>query len=258
MQLPEISRFFNVIRYQTIGSTNAEAARLAALGPQQIPEGTLVLSGEQTDGRGRRGRHWNSPVGNLYTSLILRPDVPLRQAAQLGFVAALALYDAVQELCDGGLQVECKWPNDVLINGKKVSGILLESHGVSADEPADWLVLGVGVNVISFPEVKDVEATSLAHIGFTGTLERALLAYTGCFEKNYKSWLEAGFLPVRDRWRKCSKGIGDPIEVRLENQTLYGIFEDIDEDGVLLLRQSENVMRITAGDVFFPSAVSVS
>lgn len=249
LQIPSL---YNVVRYDTIGSTNAEAARLAALGEEEAPDGTLVWSLEQTDGRGRRGRDWKSPTGNLYTSLILRPEVPLREAAQLGFVAALAVYDALGNIGPAGHQVHCKWPNDILLNEKKVAGILLESQGGGAEEPADWIILGMGLNVTSHPEDTEFPATSLRYEGFTSTLEETISAYTKSFLSWTNRWLDRGFDPIRKDWQWRCIGKGDPIEVRLENQTLTGIFEDIDEDGALLLNQDGNTRRITAGDVFFP------
>ena len=258
MQHVDIPSYYNVLRYETIGSTNAEAARLAASGEDAAPDGTLVWSLEQTDGRGRRGRHWNSPVGNLYTSILLRPKVPLRQAAQLGFVAALAVHDALRALGPDRCQVHCKWPNDVLVNHKKTSGILLESHGGDAESAPDWVVLGMGLNLMSHPEGQEPSATSILHEGFSCTLEQVLAAYTGYFLKWKDQWLSQGFAPIRAGWQSCCKGRGDMIEVRLENQTLEGVFDDIDDEGVLLLNHDGHVRRISAGDVFFPHVATVS
>ncbi len=256
MQNVKIPSLYNVISYETIGSTNGEAARLAALGEDLTPDGTLVWSLEQTDGRGRRGRDWQSPAGNLYTSLVLRPEVPLREAAQLGFVAALAVYDALGNIGPAGHQVHCKWPNDVLLNEKKVAGILLESHGGGNDQPADWIVLGMGLNVASHPEGTEFPSTSLRYEGFSNTLEETLSAYTRSFLSWSSRWLDQGFAPIRKDWRWRCIGRGKEIDVRLDNRTLRGVFEDIDEDGALLLRGDGNVQRITAGDVFFPAAGS--
>lgn len=257
MQQLEIPNYYNVLRYETIGSTNAEAARLAALGESVTPDGTLVWSLEQTEGRGRRGRHWNSPTGNLYTSIVLRPEVPLRRAAQLGFVAALAVHDALRNIGPQSAQIHCKWPNDVLVNHKKTSGILLESHS-GAEDAADWVILGMGLNLVSYPKDSSFAATSLTHEGFSCNLEQTIAAYTGCLLKWKNQWLDQGFDPIRKGWQSRCKGRGDKIEVRLENQTLQGIFDDIDEEGVLLLNQGGEIRQISAGDVFFPNASSGS
>lgn len=252
LQIPGLS---HVIKYETIGSTNQEAARLAGLGEKATPDGTMVWALEQTEGRGRRGRGWDSPTGNLYTSLILRPDVPLRQAAQLGFVAALAVYDALKRIAPTHPEVHCKWPNDILLNTKKVAGILLESQGGGADEPADWVILGMGLNVSSHPQGTDYPATSLRYEGVSSTPEETLEAYARCFLSWTTRWRDRGFGPIRKEWEQRCIGRGQPIEVRLENQSLSGVFEDIDADGSLLLNQNGSVRRIAAGDVFFPGAV---
>ncbi|NQW01708.1 MAG: biotin--[acetyl-CoA-carboxylase] ligase [Rhodospirillales bacterium] len=254
MQQYQIPSLYNVIKYETIGSTNAEAARLAALGEEVAPDGTLVWALEQTEGRGRRGRNWQSPTGNLYTSLILRPEVPLGQAAQLGFVAALAVYDALGNIAPAGHQVHCKWPNDILLNEKKVAGILLESQGGGAEQPAEWLILGMGLNIDSHPQDTDFPATCLRYEGFECSLDEVLSAYTKSFLSWTNRWLDRGFEPIRKDWQWRSIGRGEEIDVRLETQTLSGVFEDIDEDGALLLNRGGKIQRITAGDVFFPGS----
>lgn len=254
MQQAEIPSLYNVIKYDTIGSTNAEAVRLAREGEDAYPDGTLIWALEQTGGQARRGREWESPVGNLYTSLILRPEVPLREAAQLGFVAALAVYDALGNIGPAGHQVHCKWPNDILLNEKKVAGILLESQGGGGDTPPDWVVLGMGLNVASHPEKTEFPATSLRYEGWSNTVEDILTAYTKSFLSGANRWLDQGFAPVRRDWIWRCKGKGERVDVRLEKKTLTGIFEDMDEDGALLLNQDGKTQRITAGDVFFPGS----
>ena len=249
----KISSLYRVIKYDTIDSTNAEAALLAGKGEDIAPDGTLVWSLEQTAGRGRRGRDWQSPTGNLYTSLILRPEVSLQDAAQLGFVASLAVYDALGNICSAGHQVHCKWPNDVLLNEKKVAGILMESQGGSGDKPPDWIILGMGLNVAWHPNDTEFPATSLRFEGWSITLDEMITAYTKSFLSWTSRWLEDGFAPIRKEWIWRCKGMGEQIEVRLENETLIGIFEDMEEDGALRLNVDGKTQRITAGDIFFPT-----
>jgi BirA family transcriptional regulator, biotin operon repressor / biotin---[acetyl-CoA-carboxylase] ligase len=253
MSAPKLPSVYNLIALETVGSTNAEAKRLAAEGEDTAPDGTLVWSLEQTSGRGRRGRDWQSPKGNLYTSLILRPEVPIAKAAQLSFVAALAVYDALGNIGPAGHQVHCKWPNDVLLNEKKVAGILLESEGGNADTPADWIILGMGLNVESHPEGTEFPATSLRYEGFPSTVEETLEAYSKSFLSWTNRWLSDGFEPIRQNWLWRSMGKGKPIEVRLENTTLNAIFKDMAEDGALVLDDNGTERRITAGDVYFPT-----
>jgi len=253
MNEPRLPSVYNLIALETVGSTNAEARRLAAEGEETAPDGTLVWAREQTSGRGRRGRDWESPKGNLYTSLILRPDVPIAQAAQLSFVAALAVYDALGNIGPAGHQVHCKWPNDILLNEKKVAGILLESEGGAGGAPADWIVLGMGLNVEWHPEKTEYPATSLRFEGFPNTVEEALEAYTKSFLSWTNRWLNDGFEPIRKNWLWRCMGKGEPIEVRLENEKINAIFKDMAEDGALILDDNGSDRRITAGDVYFPT-----
>jgi BirA family biotin operon repressor/biotin-[acetyl-CoA-carboxylase] ligase len=251
MREAKIPSLYNVIKYDTIGSTNAEAATLAAKGEDVAPDGTLIWSLEQTSGRGRRGRDWQSPSGNLYTSLVLRPELPLQEAAQLGFVASLAVYDALGNIGPAGHQVHCKWPNDVLLNDKKVAGILLESSGGGVDKKPDWIILGMGLNVACHPDDTEFPATSLRFEGWPNTLDEAITAYTKSFLSWTNRWLDNGFAPIRKDWMQRCKGIGEKIEVRLENETLIGIFDGMEEDGTLRLNINGKTQFISAGDVFF-------
>lgn len=233
--------------YATIGSTNDEAKRLARAG---APEGTLVWAAEQTAGRGRRGRHWASPPGNLYLSLILRPGGAPGQAAQLGFVAALGLYVGLDDLAGLGPRLRCKWPNDLLLDGRKLAGILLESE-TTASGAVDFVVIGTGVNLASSPAESEYPATSLAEAG-TATVSPASLleGFVREFDRWLARWREEGFAPVRGAWLARASGIGEDIRVRLERMTLTGRFVDLDETGALLLDGAEGLRRVAAGDVF--------
>jgi len=238
---------FLLHRYETIGSTNDEARRLARGG---APEGTLVWAKEQNAGRGRRGRSWQSPPGNLYLSLVLRPDAPASRAPQLGFVAALALGEALDRLAGPGLRVEFKWPNDMLAGGKKFAGLLLESE-MAATGGLDFVIVGIGVNLVSAPRGLDYPATSLADEGFPGIAPAALLEdFTPHFVGWIDRWRKEGFAPVRAAWLSRAHGIGDAIRVRLEGLTLDGRFLDLDHDGALVLEGSDGRRRIAAGEVF--------
>lgn len=250
---PRLPSVYNLISLDSVGSTNDEARELARQGEDVAPDGTLVWAREQTAGRGRRGRKWSSPAGNLYTSLILRPDVPARDAAQLSFVAALALFDALGTLSEPGHQVHLKWPNDVLLQEKKVAGLLLESES-SGDATPEWIIVGMGLNVGWHPEDTDFPATSLRFEHWSTTVEEALQAYARSFMLWANRWLDEGFDPVRKNWLWRAMGVGEAIEVRLETQTLNGVFKDLDADGALVLEQDGETRRIAAGDVYFPGA----
>src|SRR5260370_38384203 len=188
---------YRLKRCEVVGSSNDEAKALARVG---APEGALVGAGTQTAGRGRRGRAWASPPGNLYLSLILRPDGAAAQAAQLGFVAALGLGDALAALAGPGLDLRYKWPNDIVADGRKLAGILLESE-TSASGSVDFVVLGIGVNLIAAPSGTEFPATSLAEEGIAGVSPAALLeAFTRHFDAWARRWRAAGFAPVREAW----------------------------------------------------------
>ena len=245
--LPQACR---LVALQTVDSTNEEAKRQARQG---AADKTLVWAAAQSAGRGRGGRSWSSPPGNLYLSLILRPDCPARRAAELGFVAAVALEAALREVA-GDLPFTLKWPNDVLLRGRKLAGILIEADSQNA-ATLDWLVLGVGVNLDSHPDRTAFPATSLRAEGVTGpSVEVLRNVFAGRFLAMMLEWQQNGFEPIRERWKACASGIGGPLTVRLPNATLRGTFIDLDTDGALLLGPEAGegiVQRITAGDVFF-------
>jgi BirA family biotin operon repressor/biotin-[acetyl-CoA-carboxylase] ligase len=252
--LPLLPEGYWLRHHDSVGSTNDEAKALAQAG---AAEGTLVWAGEQTSGRGRRGRLWLSPPGNLYLSLIMRPPVAPARAAQLGFVAALALADGLGALCGPGLDIRCKWPNDILAAGRKLAGILLESE-IADNDTIDFVVIGTGANLASHPSGVEYPATSLAEQGYAGVApEHLLQAYVQRFDSWARLWREKGFAPIRAAWLPRAVGRGEQIHVRLERATLFGRFLDLDEDGSLVLETPDGGRRIAAGEVF-PASGSLS
>lgn len=245
--VPELPAGWRLVSRDTLGSTNDEAKSLARQGAAQ---GTLVWALAQTAGRGRRGREWRSPHGNLYLSLVWRPACPPDRAAQLGFAAALAVGDALGDLVPNLAGLAGKWPNDLLLDGRKIAGILLESEIGEAQNLA-FLVVGVGVNLVSAPPDVEFPATSIAAQGYPPPEPAALLgAFARHFEDWARSWREAGFAPLRAAWLARAVGRGEPIRVRLENASLHGRFADLDPHGALLLDTADGLRRISAGDVF--------
>jgi BirA family transcriptional regulator, biotin operon repressor / biotin---[acetyl-CoA-carboxylase] ligase len=233
--------------FETIDSTSDEAKRLARAG---AAEGTLVWALEQTAGRGRRGRPWLSPPGNLYASLILRPGGPAGRAAQLGFAAALAIGDALAELLPGLGGLACKWPNDVLLGGRKIAGILLESE-IGEGGALAWLVLGLGINLAWAPPGTEFPSTSIAAQGFDTVPPAVMLeAFARHFHAWAQGWREDGFAGIREAWKQRTASLGEPIQVRLETVTLRGRCLDLDSQGALLLETGEGVRHISAGEVF--------
>ena len=249
---PRLAPFFDLIALDGVTSTNDEAVGLAAEG---AGAGTLVWARSQSKGRGRRGRSWSSPDGNLYLSLILRPGREARRAAELAFLAAVAIGEGIAPLIPASVAVRYKWPNDVLLNGRKVAGVLLETS-LGTKGGLDWLVIGVGVNVLGFPKRSGNPATSLVAEGAEGLdAARVLEGFCQAFFIWYERWRDEGFAGVRQRWLGCAAGIGETIEVRLDGETLSGIFAGLDDAGALILRRAgEGDRRISAGDVFFPAA----
>jgi BirA family biotin operon repressor/biotin-[acetyl-CoA-carboxylase] ligase len=244
---PRLSPFYRLVSVAEIDSTNDEAKRRAGEG---AAHGTLVWARAQSAGRGRRGRRFISPPGNLYLSILLRPDRPAASAAQLGFAAALALGDALAPLLPDPERLRYKWPNDVLIDGRKVSGILLESQAAGAGR-LDWLIVGIGVNLASFPENVDYPAISLAAAAARAvTVEALLEALAGRFEAWYERWRQEGFAPLRGAWLARARGVGEAIRVRLQGEEASGRFAGLDDDGALLLEDGATRRRIGAGDVF--------
>jgi BirA family transcriptional regulator, biotin operon repressor / biotin---[acetyl-CoA-carboxylase] ligase len=238
--------FYRLVSHERIASTSDEAKVLAQRGE---PAGTLVWARTQTAGRGRQGRGWVSPAGNFYASLILRPAVPVAIAAQLGFVAAIAVAEACLALAPGAA-ISLKWPNDVLLSGRKLAGLLLESQSRS-DGALDWLVLGIGINLATYPVEVEYPATALAATGADTGAEAMLGALAASFLAWYGRWRDgAGFATIRTEWLARAQGLGQPIRVRLPAETRTGMFSGLDTDGALLLDTGTGRQRIAAGEVF--------
>jgi len=245
---PRLPAAYRLVLYDTVDSTNDEAKRLARAGAE---EGTLVWGHEQTAGRGRRGRAWASPPGNLYASLILRPQCPLDQAAQLSFVAALAVGDTLTSTTQKQLDaLSYKWPNDVLLRGRKIAGILLDSE-LGGGEVPEFVVVGVGINLLSSPRNTEFPATSIAEEDLgTVSPSAALEGFARHFQAWVQRWREEGFAPIRTAWLARAMALGEPIRVRLGPATLHGRFIDIDQHGALLLERAGQFRRVAAGEVF--------
>lgn len=245
---PRLPAAYQLIALDSVGSTNDEAKRLANEGAE---DGTLVWAREQTEGRGRHGRRWDSPAGNLYLSLIVRPDCPPAEALQLGFAAAVALGAALAGIVPPMTELRYKWPNDVLLNGRKVAGILMESS-IKGGGSLDWLVLGLGLNIADHPRESRFPATSLKAEGVDPiSVEDALELFCRHFLLWVSRWLEDGFDPVLKAWMGYAYALGEKIEVRLGEETVTGRFAELDPSGALILETDDGGRRtLTYGDVF--------
>lgn len=231
-------------------STNDEARRrfrAGEIGP------LWIAASRQTSGRGRRGRAWADLSRNLYCSGLYSLKCTPGEAAQLSFAAALAASDVCQAALTGRT-VKVKWPNDVLIEGQKVCGILLES----ADAPGQvvQLVIGIGINVMAAPDIPETPAVSLAQLGSGLDAATALDHLVDRFEHWRGVWAREGFAPIRDAWLARAHGVGQRCLARLDKETLEGVFTDLAADGSLILELAGGERRlISAGDVFFPGAL---
>ncbi|KIH76408.1 BirA family transcriptional regulator, biotin operon repressor / biotin-[acetyl-CoA-carboxylase] ligase [Geoalkalibacter ferrihydriticus] len=239
----------NLVYFAETDSTNIQAQRAAEEG---AADGTVVVADSQSAGKGRMGRRWTSPAGvNLYTSVLLRPAVPPLRAPQLTFVAALAVARTIREHC--GLPAEVKWPNDILLDGCKVAGLLSEMSAES--ERIHYVVLGMGLNVNmdadQFPADLRYPATSLKLAAGHGW-DRAPLArhLYRLLEEIYQQFLDQGFAPIARQWEELCPWSGRAIEVDRGVDCLRGTFAGIDENGALLLDiGSGSPIKIYAGDV---------
>ena len=241
---------YRVLAFDTLTSTNDEAlARLRA----GDPGGFFVTARSQTGGRGRQGRAWASPPGNLYASLALVDPAPVAQAPQLGFVAGVALCDTLRARLGGDARLAIKWPNDMLFDGAKLAGMLLESTILPGGRLG--CVVGIGVNCVSHPDGLPYPATDLAASGAPAADVQTLVADLG---EAIARWLAvwrrgAGFAAIREAWLARAAGLGTRIEVTLPSQPpLAGSFLGIDPVGRLALDVDGRHMMIDAGDVFLP------
>lgn len=236
-----------ILHFEETDSTNARARELA---DQGAPEGTLVVAERQTQGRGRKGRIWFSPPGaGIYASLILRPSIPPHEATRITFVTAVAAAEALLHLTD--LNVRIKWPNDILVNGKKVAGILTE---ISTERGAvDYAVVGLGMNVNTpgFPDDISERATSiLIETGKRFPRTDLLREYLRRQEATLRRLRTSGFEPILRRWKGLADTIGKEIRVEMMDRSYVGWVEDIDSEGVLILKDRKGAShRIVSGDV---------
>lgn len=227
--------------FDTLDSTSAEARRRAEAGSGG-PVWILALT--QTAGYGRRGRSWEQATGDFAGTLLLTPEAPPERWGQLSFIVSLALAGAFDELI-GEERVMLKWPNDVLIEGAKGAGILLESLGAQ-------LSIGVGVNMVTAPERLPYKPARLVDYVSPPPGPGAFAALLDAhFWTHYKQWVREGFAPARAAWLARATGVGSEITVRLPAEEAKGVFDGVDETGALILRSGAGTRTIAAGEVFF-------
>lgn len=239
-----------LILLDRVDSTNAHAARIAAT----LARPTWILAAEQTGGRGRRGRPWASPRGNFHATLVMKPAGPPATVALRSFAAALALRDALVALTGLPAAFALKWPNDVLLHGGKLAGILLESAGTGAG--VAHLAIGIGVNLIAAPDPAMLDPGALRPVTLAaGTGLRVepavLLAHLAPALDAWEHRLQAeGFAPLRAAWLAHAAGLGQRVRARTGTRTRDGTFETIDPTGALILRSSQGLETLPAAEVF--------
>jgi BirA family biotin operon repressor/biotin-[acetyl-CoA-carboxylase] ligase len=259
---------YRLAGFETIGSTNSEALAAASAGD---PGGIWFAALQQTAGRGRRGRAWHSPPGNLAASLLIVPDATPDIVATLGFVAGVALNSGLSAILPGGIvrvgidgadgadgrsRIALKWPNDVLADGAKLAGILLEASKMADGRTA--IIIGIGVNVVAAPEGVPYPATSLKALGIERSAEDVFEALSDAWVDTFGLWDDGqGIGAVLERWRSSAAGIGAPVAVSQDGVVRRGIFETIDAAGRLIIRDDDGTrVPITAGDVHFGATAS--
>jgi BirA family biotin operon repressor/biotin-[acetyl-CoA-carboxylase] ligase len=233
--------------YQKVLSTQNYVHDAIALGEE---EGLVVQALQQQGARGRHGNQWDAPIGNLYMSILLRPKCDLAQAGQLAFVIAVALSQALDTYIDPKKHKKTlKWPNDILIDNRKISGILLESD--IRENKLNAIVAGIGLNIFKAPDF----ATDLNQIAkepvYVNKVRDEFLDKLG---ETYEIWQEKGFAPIREAWLKQAHGLGNPITARLPDKSYKGVFKGLTDDGSLILDQDGTDRIIHAADVHFGDA----
>jgi BirA family biotin operon repressor/biotin-[acetyl-CoA-carboxylase] ligase len=238
--------------HDELGSTSDLVRARAEAGE---PEGLAVLARRQTSARGTRGRAWSTPAGNLALSMLLRPRLPLRDAARLSLLCGAALAEAVAEILPPGTRLALKWPNDLMLNGNKLSGILLESQGDGqgdGNRGIAWVIPGIGVNLAHAPILPDRVAACLAeHIpppdpeAFAPRLLARLAHW-------YAVLHAEGFAPVLQAWLAHAQPAGSKMNLKLGSDVLQGIFAGLDADGSLLMTVDGTTRRFATGEVLLP------
>jgi BirA family biotin operon repressor/biotin-[acetyl-CoA-carboxylase] ligase len=248
---------YRLLSLEATNSTNDDALRAARSGdPGQL----WITAAEQLAGRGRHGRQWASPPGNLYASLLLIDPCDMPSAPQLGFVAGLALHEAIEAVTGiGAPRLSLKWPNDLLLDGAKVSGLLLEGHRLQSDGPLA-IVIGFGVNVAFAPSGTPYPASALQAAKAGLTRDEVLRALATAFARTFSAWrmssrmnASGSFGAIRRLWLERAAGVGQEVTLRLPAGEKKGIFEGLDRFGRLQLKCTDGMELIDAGDLYFPN-----
>ena len=237
---------FRLECHEVLESTSTLLKQRAEAGAE---EGLAIQALQQSAGRGRQGRGWDSPAGNLYLSVLLRPAVALRDAPQWSFVAAVALAETLKPLLPKAARPTLKWPNDLLLDSAKAAGILVET-GVATNNALDWICIGMGVNIATKPTLPDRATACLAEFLPAPPAPEVLAAQ---LLQNLAHWhdlrLAQGFAPIRDAWLRHAPAMGAPVSVKRDGALIEGRFAGLSPEGGLLLAKANEVQLILAGEV---------
>lgn len=248
MQLSWLERY-NLLIFDEIDSTNSEALRLAKAG---TPGDFVIWARQQSAGRGRYGKFWHSQEGNLYVTLLLNRNIITDKQPQLSFVTALAAYETVSALgAENNLAV--KWPNDIMLNNKKLAGILLEAVNLYG---RNSLIIGLGINLKNHPEILNTRATNLKAEGISAEdPSRVLNLFINFFEKYYNIWQQWGFAAIRRNWLQKAYNIDKVITFNDGSGKISGKFKGIDASGAIKIELAcGHIYSLSAGEVFFGQA----
>lgn len=236
---------FLIFNFNEVESTNDLAKSL--IKNQQLLPNQIILAKTQTKGKGRLDRQWQSPIGNLYFSIFLQNNLPLTKNNQLSFVASCALNQTISKLAKIDLQIQNKWPNDLLINQQKVAGILIE--GESITDNLSNIIVGIGVNLMSHPQNSLFLANNLRDLKINITPIEFLKIFLPEFQKIYNIWLNFGFKNIRELWLANAYKIGEEIKINCSNTNEIGIFTGLSDDGCIILKANNIDKKINYGDV---------
>jgi BirA family biotin operon repressor/biotin-[acetyl-CoA-carboxylase] ligase len=252
MTAPAAAPFWRLRVLDAVTSTSDLCRALAVAGE---PEGTAILAHRQTQGRGSRGRDWVSPAGNLALSVLLRPPQPARDAGQWSLLAAVAVIEALAPFLPAPDALAVKWPNDVLLHGRKLAGILIDSSAAAGSGPdgmLEWLVIGIGINLAYAPAVPGRPTACIADAAPAPAAEDAAAALLARLDHWRARWAGEGFAPIRAAWLRHGPVPDAPVTLRVGGQTLEGTFAGLDDQGSLRLRSGDRVRAFAAGEVLLP------
>ena len=238
--------------YSECESTNVTAAAYARAGARSP---VWVVAGAQSGGKGRKGRKWVSETGNLYASLLFSPSILPAALSALPFLTALAARDTLIDLGVGADNIQCKWPNDILIDGAKICGILIESSARSASN-LEHVIIGIGINLLHSPTEAQFKATSLqAWLGVETSPQAALQSLAGCIKARLDAWDTNDFEPIRAEWTHCAWGLGEMRRINTATEAFDAKLVGLDGQGGLLVQLENGTERqIMAADIF-PTAI---